>query len=450
MKITPRWRWLRWSFAALVPAILLAILLCFRTGDGLNGVHLTVATGIPDAESSREVEQIARAAAAFGATVEGTATAGPGEAVAAVREGRAPFCVVPVGCAPTFDGMQLVARLPAHVPFLLIGPRGAAISRLADLKNAKVAVGPVGSASHTVAMRILGGKELASLGVQLSPAPLRDGIEKLRKNEVDFVALLASIDAPIVRAAIGEGNDVVSFAEADALQDLVPFANAGVVAASRIDLARGIPATDRRVIEFPLGVLCGPKARRSEVVEFLRVLRRTFPGFLAANEAGKDEAALPMHDLAAAYFAAGGASFVDVHLPIVHDLMPWSRIAQIALVVGFVVGMLDRLRRYRLGRIVAEFRRLGAAVAEVAGVAGVEVPLRVVTHIPANGESLARIESLAHGYEELRARARRLSESWLAPMEGDPSARAIELLSTEWALSLRAERERLAGRAAMA
>lgn len=447
--LTPRWRWLRWSFAALVPALLLALLLCFRTGDGLGGVHLTIATGIPEAESSRAVDQVARVSTSLGATIERVTTTGPAEAVAAVHDGRAPFCVVPVGCAPRLDGLHLVARLPVHVPFLLIGPRGANVSRLADLAGARIATGPEGSASHTVAKRLLDGPELAALGVKLVPAPVQDGIDTLRRGEVDFMALLASIESPHVRAAIAEKNDVVSFAESEALQELVPFARAGTVPASRIDIARGIPSGERRVLEFPLGVLCGSAARRSEVMECLRLLRRSFPGLVAANQAGEDAAAAPMHDLAAAYYAAGGAGFVDVHLPIVHDLMPWSRIAQLALVVGFLLGMVERLRRFRLGRLVTEFRRLGAAVAEVAGVPAVEVPLRVVGHIPASDAAATRIDSLVAGYEALRDRARRLAESWLAPMEGDPSARAIELLSTEWALSLHAERGRLgAGTAA--
>jgi len=441
--LTPRWRWLRWSFAAIVPALLLAILLCFRTGDGLKDVRLTIATGIPEAESSRAVEQVARVSTALGASIDRVTTSGPAEAVAAVHDGRAPFCVVPIGCAPKLDGLHLVARIPVHVPFLLIGPRGANVNRIADLAGAKVATGPENSASHTVAKRLLGGPELAALGVTLLPAPVQDGIARLRKGEVDFMALLASIESPHVRAAVAEKNDVVSLAETEALQDLVPFARAGTVPPSRIDIARGIPAGERRVLEFPLGVLCGSAARRSEVMECLRLLRRSFPGLVVANQDGEDTAAAPLHDLAAAYFAAGGASFVDVHLPIVHDLMPWSRVAQFALVVGFLLGMVERLRRFRLGRLVAEFRRLGAAVAEVAGVPAVEVPLRVVTHIPANA-ALARIDALVAGYESLRDRARRLAESWLAPMEGDPSARALELLGTEWALSLRAERERLA------
>ncbi|MBL8747577.1 MAG: hypothetical protein JNK78_00345 [Planctomycetes bacterium] len=440
--LTPRWRWLRWSFAALVPAMLLAVLLCFRTGDGLEGVHLTIATGIPEAESSRAVEQVARVSTALGASIDRVTTHGPAEAVVAVHDSRAPFCVVPIGCAPRLDGLRLVARIPVHVPFLLIGPRGGNVDRIAELAGAKIATGPENSASHTVAKRLLGGPELAALGVTLVPAPVQDGIERLRKGEVDFMALLASIESPHVRAAIAEKNDVVSFAESEALQDLVPFARAGTVPPSRIDLARGVPSGERRVLEFPLGVLCGSAARRSEVMECLRLLRRSFPGLVAANQAGEDAAAAPMHDLAASYFAAGGASFVDVHLPIVHDLMPWSRIAQVALVAGLVLGMVERLRRFLLGRLVAEFRRLGAAVAEVAGVPAVEVPLRVVNHIPANA-ALARIEALVAGYESLRDRARRLAESWLAPMEGDPSARAIELLCMEWVLSLRAVRERV-------
>ncbi|MBL9078501.1 MAG: hypothetical protein JNL08_13410 [Planctomycetes bacterium] len=446
--LTPRWRWLRWSFAALVPALLLAILLCFRTGDGLAGVHLTVATGIPEAESSRAVAQVARVSAAAGATIDDVTTVGPAEAVAEVRAGRVPFCIVPIGCAPALDGLHLVARLPVHVPFLLIGPRGRDVNRLVELAGKRIAIGPDGSATSTVGKRLLGGPELAALDVVLVPGSLQEGLLRLRAGEVDFVALLASIESPLVRAAVDQHNDLVSFAESEALQDLVPFARAGTVSASRIDIARGIPGGDRRVLEFPLGVLCGEAARRSEVVEFLRLLQRSFPGLVAANQAGEEEAAAPMHDLAASYFAAGGAGFVDVHLPVVHDWMPWSRFAQIVLVVGFVFELFDRLRRFRLGRLVAEFRRLGAAVAAAAGVAGVEVPLRIAERIPANVTALASVDELIGGYEGLHGRARRLAESWLAPMEGDPSARAIELLSMEWVLSLRAARERLAAVAA--
>lgn len=424
--------------------MVLAVLLCFRTGDGLRGVHLAVATGIPEAESSRAIDQVARVASAVGAEIERMTTAGPAEAVAAVRERRAPFCVVPVGCAPTLDGLFLVARLPVHVPFLLIGPRGRDVSRLADLAHARIAVGPDGSATGTIAARVLGGAETAALGVTLVPGPVRVGIERLARGEVDFVALLAAIDSPLVRDAIGDRNDVVSIAEVDALQDRLAFVRAGSIAPARIDLSRGVPAAERRVLEFPLGVLCGPSARRSQVVELLRVLQRTFPGLVAANQSGEDEAAAPTHDLAAAYFAAGGASFVDVHLPIVHDLMPWSRLAQVVLAVGFVLHVLDTLRRYRLGRIVAEFRRLGAAVAELVGVTGVEVPLRIVERIPATAPALAAVDRLIAGYDGLRGRARRHSESWIAPMEGDAAARAIELLAMEWGLALRGERSRVA------
>ena len=433
----------RWLFALVVPVLAFAVLACFRTG-ALSGARLAVATGIPEAESSRCVEHVATVARGVGAHVERVGTAGPAEAIAALRAGQVPFAITPLGCAPSLAELELVAVLPVHVPLLLVGPGAGAIEHLRDLAGKRIAVGPPGSASATAGALCFARPELQALGVQLVEGTVASGLQRLRAGDVDLLALLVRPDAALVREALGTDGDVASIAEVEALAERVPFSRTGRVPAAAIDLGKHLPAAERRVLEFPLGVLCAAGTRRSTVVDMLRVLQLAFPGLGAGQQASSIHGHVARHPAAADFFTDGGTGFFDVYFPALADLVPLARFAQIALLLSLVGNLLDAVRRYRLRSLVREYRRLGRAVAELAGVDAVEVPLRAVHAVPASPGSLARLDGLIAEYQALRAAARRQSEAWTTPFEGDPAARAIELLGAEWEFSLRAERPRVA------
>lgn len=447
MVLLPGTRWLSWLLAILLPTIVFATLLCFRTGTGLHGVQLVVATGIPEAESTRSMARVARTAVALGAHIEPIVTPGPADAIAALQTGRSQFAVVPIGAAPSLDGLQLVALLPVHLPFLLIGPAAGAVEHLRDLAGKRIATGPEGSATARLTASLLQQPELAPLGLQFVAGTPSEGIARLQRGEVDLLAMLGRTDSQVVRGAVAGSGDIASIAEVAALRDRTPFSREAVVPAATIDLYRNVPARPCHVLEFPLAVVCRPQIRRSAVIEMLRILQATYPALVAFHQQHIDDPILPQHDLAASYFTAGGPGFVDIHLPILHDLMPWSRLAPLVLAISLALNLLDLLRRYRLGVFVREYRRLGRAVAKLANLDALEVPLRAARQIPTASVTAAEFDRLLAEFVRLRSAARQQTESWSAPLEGDAAARAFELLSAEWEFALRKVRARVTGEA---
>lgn len=122
---------------------------------------------------------------------------------------------------------------------------------LAGLRGKKIAIGPEGSGSREIALKLLALNGIDQRFAELLPLTQQDAGEQLLRNKIDAALMLTSWDSPIVRRLLADKNiEPLSFPRTDAYIALYPFLNKLIVPEGVGDLARNRPP--RNVVLFAL------------------------------------------------------------------------------------------------------------------------------------------------------------------------------------------------------
>ena len=228
---------------------------------------------------------------------------------------------------------------------------------LAHLRGKRLAVGPEGSGSRALALRMLALGGIDERTAVLLPLAPEDAAAALVRGEIDFAAIVTSWEAPVVRRLVHEpGIALATFPRADAHIALNPYLNKVTLPAGVADLARNIPPADV--------VLLAPKASlvvRRELHSALQYLLldaaseiHSRPGLF--NRAGEFPAAeaidLPLAEGAQQFYKTG-RPFLQRHLPF------WlaALAERLLLVLVPLVGVVYPLARVLPGLYVWNIRR---------------------------------------------------------------------------------------------
>jgi TRAP transporter TAXI family solute receptor len=183
-------------------------------------------------------------------------TAGAVENLALLRDAASGVSVAfaQAGAATTEDADTLASLGTVFYEPLWLFHRGVRMDGgFAALRGKRLSIGPEGSGTRALALRMLalGGIDDRSPGLlPLAPA---EAAASLIRGEIDFAALVSSWDSPDVRELLTTpGVELVSFPRADAHLALNPYLNKLVLPAGVADMARNIPPADV--------VLVAPKA----------------------------------------------------------------------------------------------------------------------------------------------------------------------------------------------
>lgn len=124
--------------------------------------------------------------------------------------------------------------------------RGVFLSRgLAGLRGKKISIGPEGSGSREIALKLLALNGIDERFAELLPLTPQDAGEKLLRKEIDAALILTSWDSPVVRRLLADKNiELASFPRTDAYVALYPFLNKLKVPEGVGDLAENRPPRD--------------------------------------------------------------------------------------------------------------------------------------------------------------------------------------------------------------
>jgi TRAP transporter TAXI family solute receptor len=174
-------------------------------------------------------------------------TAGSVENLALLRDPRSGVDVALVqggSVGKTAGGLESLGTL-FYEPLWIFHRGGLEGATLAALRGRKVSIGPVGSGSHALLLRLLERNELAQDVGELLALPPQEAAGKLLAGEIDAAALLASWDAPVVQQLIADERiKLLNMARADAYAALYPFLSKVTVPRGVGDLAKDLPPDD--------------------------------------------------------------------------------------------------------------------------------------------------------------------------------------------------------------
>ncbi len=250
--------WFRPWTAVLVAAVLVAAALAWLLAlqRPMPPRTLVMATGPEGGAYAQLGPRYREILARAGITLRLLPTAGALENLARLRDARSGVSVafVQAGATTAPDSPDLASLGSVfYEPFWVFFRGPAQGPRLQDLRGKRASLGPEGSGTRMLALRLLALDGIDTNSLTLFSLAPEEAAQKLLRGDIDAAAMLTSWDAPVVRQLLANPEVVLaSFARADAFIALQPYLNKLVLPAGVGDLARNLPPADV--------VLLAPKA----------------------------------------------------------------------------------------------------------------------------------------------------------------------------------------------
>jgi len=423
-----------------------------KRNPDLSHVNVAFVSGSPEGNYHAIVEKTAAEAHRRGGRIDNVPSAGSVENVARLADAgtscRVQFALVQDGLPwPEGHTLELIARLPIRESFVILGRKADAIHTMADLRELRIGVGPVGSGTELVGRQVWA--QLPRLDVKPSTQGLDDQLAMLERGELDLAAFVIDPDARLIVDAVRDKNlQIVDIAGADAIAHWLPSARAGVIKAGYYNPVRELPPTDKRVIQIDTLVIGNACARGSATQGVITALGRVFPDLVRVNREEPNLTHLQYAAAAQSYYDDQGPDRVGEHLPWLIDIMPTARWLQLIFAFSLLFGAQAIWHRFRLWRLDARRVQIERDIERVfaPGVTVNEIATMLPNDRHRASDVRARVDASIAELERLGQRCRRQSLSMLVPMGHEINYRYQESLIADLLYALRSFRGRLDAR----
>ncbi len=217
--------------------------------------NLIIASGGRNGAYYRFAQEYAEELRKDGLAVTVRETAGSVENLRLLGENGAGVAVAIVqsGVASTEQLQQFNALGSLYHEPLWVFYRGdMRLERLSQLSGKRIGVGPPGSGTHPIAIRLLAGNRVSEAnssrgtsGTVLVEEDVAAAATALRKGELDAAFFVAAIEADYIQALLGDNNvKLLSFEQHEAYRRRFRFLAPVTVPAGMIDLGQNVPGRD--------------------------------------------------------------------------------------------------------------------------------------------------------------------------------------------------------------
>jgi TRAP-type uncharacterized transport system substrate-binding protein len=175
-------------------------------------------------------------------------SAGAVESVARLRDPKSAVSIalIPDGITTEQDSPELVSLGSLFYQPFWIFSRGHLLQRHKPLQGLHISIGPEGSSSHALSLKLLGragliDKKSATL-LSLTPS---ESAQKLIEGGIDAAVFLDAWESPAVQQLLEtKGVNLESIPRADAFVAIYPYLNKLVLPAGVVELVKPRPTTD--------------------------------------------------------------------------------------------------------------------------------------------------------------------------------------------------------------
>lgn len=300
-------------------------------------------------------------------------SAGAVESVVRLRDPKSAISValIPGGITTEQDSPELVSLGSVfYQPLWVFSRSHLLLQRQMPLRGLRISVGPEGSSSRAISLRLLGragmiDKKSAAL-LSLTPS---ESAQKLIHGEIDAAIFLEAWESPAVQQLLSAKSvNLISIPRADAFVALYPYMNKLVLPAGVVDMAKPRPPRDVTLIASKSNLVVRRDLHPAIQYMLLEtaVEIHSTPGMLtAAGQFPAPESVdLPLSRYAREFYKTG-TPFLLRHLPFGLAVL----LAQpLLLLVPFLVILFpvlrvtptiyDWLERRRIYRLYSELRGL--------------------------------------------------------------------------------------------
>jgi TRAP-type uncharacterized transport system substrate-binding protein len=342
------------------------------------------------------------------------------ERLTAAKQGcKAQFALVQDGIAPPQGSdLKLVARLLRSESLFFLGKGASRFKTFADLRGARIGIGPDKSGTSALVRAVFDHSDLASLGVKLEHHATDEQLDLLGKGALELGAFVTDEDASMIRVAIVDrGLEVAALANVDVVARRHRYLWSGRIGAGQYDAVRMLPPEDRQLLRVDTLLVTNGCASRAQTVAMLSALDELMPGLIEHNRKKGESTFFPSDRTAKSFFTNQGPELADQHVPWLVDIMPPSNWVYVMMTVSVIFNLMGVGNRFRLWRIDVARVRLERELRDVLGQRLTNEELYDLEPEPQHDQTVAgRVEALHHELVALRDRCREQSLSMLVPM----------------------------------
>jgi len=191
--------------------------------------------------------------------------------------------------------------------------------RIQGLRGKKISIGPEGSGSRELALKLLARNGIDQGFADLLSLTPQEAGEKLVRGEIDAAIILTSWDAPVVQRLLNtNGIEPANFPRTDAYLALYPYLNKVVLPEGVVDLAKNRPPSDVMLIAPKASLVVRENLHPALQFLLLKAAEEIHSGPGIFQKPGQFPAAepidLPLSDQARQYYRSG-SPFLQQHLP---------------------------------------------------------------------------------------------------------------------------------------
>jgi uncharacterized protein len=244
-----KWRWAwREQLSVVGPALIAAVIafvLAFQWVKPAPPSRMVIATGRADGAYYRFAEQYRARLAREGVTLEVRETSGSVENIRLLEDPKSGvdigFVQGGTGAGATTESLVSLASLYFE-PLWVFSRAAPGPTDLRDLRGRRLAVGPEGSGTRSLALTLLAANGITGSTAHLLPLTGMDAVQALRRGAVDTVFLVAGPGSPTVKEMLDTpGVTLLGFPRADAYTKRFFFLTRLVLPAGAISLEANLP-----------------------------------------------------------------------------------------------------------------------------------------------------------------------------------------------------------------
>lgn len=215
--------------------------------------RLVIATGSKEGAYFAFANQYRDVLARHGITLEIRQTAGSLENQELLSDNEVSLGLIQGGATTnaTDSGLESLASL-YHEPVWVFCRSDSPVNGLGELRGKRISIGPDGSGTQAVALKLLSANRMLPTSESGSAAPTQivkwktmDSLKSLKAGDLDAAFIVISPDSPVVRDLLQtEGIQLVNFERAATYQRKYPFLSSVTVPEGLFSLQRNIPSRD--------------------------------------------------------------------------------------------------------------------------------------------------------------------------------------------------------------
>ncbi|ORU92422.1 MAG: hypothetical protein A6F70_02570 [Cycloclasticus sp. symbiont of Bathymodiolus heckerae] len=193
------------------------------------------------------------------------------------------------------------------------------VNKLTDLKSQKVAIGPDGSGTRSLAIMLLNDNGLTASNMTLLDNTGSSAAEKLLSGDIDAAFFIGSVESSVIRQLLQAPSvNLVSLNRAEAYKRLHPFVSKITLPEGVIDLQNNIPSSSKTLLAPTANLLMNADFHPALSVLVLQAIKETHQPsdvFSAAHQFPNNlNLTAPISDVADRFYK-NGPPFLMRYLP---------------------------------------------------------------------------------------------------------------------------------------